>query len=734
MKSKLPNPDSFLDQPIPGQDKYRIAKLIGTGCNAHVFLAHSDELVHDVACKVIPVDNLVGTDETPPRWQEEFRKANRVNSSRVVKCHDSGEWSFNGVNYVYLLSELVHGEALRAYEKRVRTVDVGFIETFLKEMLDFLRELQDLRMQHGDLHAGNILVEDRSASLVGPAYAFRVTDFGVLRATTEEPLLDDFDQLAIVLKELLARVSYADCSPKDRYVFDAINDEFLGKALGERDPGYDPRARNPRALFGSLEAVSANFLRESSGKPRRSLITPFDYLSCEQIGESHGLLKELYSSRMLGLPAIEGINNLVLTGPRGCGKTTVFRSVSLKHLFYTSEDVPTGVQYVGIYYRCDDLYFSFPRYQTPVRADALDLPMHFLSELLESLALWLARHFAKELKALEAGVSRELWALLGLIRPQQPDADSFASLSRGLEQERQRAARRHRFINDPTRTFDGCFGPDVVPKVCSLLVARFQALRDRPIFFFVDDYSTPKISSDLQRNLNRLLMQRTAACFFKIATESPASYENQDIDGKAYVEGREFRLVNLGIDFIGALSEERLLFVDDIFARRFSYCENYPVKTLQELIGDEERDISQNEVARGIREKKYPLIWGRSALGELCSGDVHFLIELVGKMVATAGGVAALHTGEVGPAITQADQNKTIREEAGSFLKNLRALPDGQALVEIVEAFGAVASSYLRHKDSKNEGQSPPHQASRIEPYECSRPRQLMSGGAIPLT
>jgi hypothetical protein len=348
-------------------------------------------------------------------------------------------------------------------------------------------------------------------------------------------------------------------------------------------------------------------------------------------------------------------------------------------------------------------------------------PTALVRELLESLALWLPRHFAAEFKSNESGVSVELWKCLGLERPRQPDADTFASLARSLERERQRAAKKQRFVNDPSHRFNGYFGPDTLAKVCTILVQRFEALRDRPIFFFVDDYSTPKITNHLQRNLNRLLMQRTAACFFKVATESPASYENQDVDGKAYVEGREFTLVNLGIDFINAGAADKLRFVDDIFGRRFAYCDDYPVKTLVELIGDEANEASQTDVARAIREKRYPVIWGRSALGELCSGDVHFLIELVGKMVGAAGGREALVVGNGVPAVPAQTQNKTIRAEAGNFLKNLRALPAGQPLVEVVEAFGAVASSYLRHRDSKNETSSPPHQASRIEPYEDPR-------------
>ena len=84
---------------------------------------------------------------------------------------------------VFLLSDLVRGQALRKYQKS-SSVTLLFVLDFFKEMLDFLRELQEVGLQHGDFHAGNVLVEDRSASLVGTPYAFRVTDFGVAPLTS----------------------------------------------------------------------------------------------------------------------------------------------------------------------------------------------------------------------------------------------------------------------------------------------------------------------------------------------------------------------------------------------------------------------------------------------------------------------------------------------------------------------------------------------------------------------
>src|SRR6185312_13176843 len=146
--------------------------------------------------------------------------------------------------------------------------------------------------------------------------------------------------------------------------------------------------------------------------------------------------------------------------------------------------------------------------------------------------------------------------------------------------------------------------------------------------------------------------------------------------------------------------EEKLRFVDDIFNKRFQYAADFPVDTLAAMIG-EDPAADYNEVARQYRAGKHPPVWGRRALAELCSGDVHFLIDLVGKMVAAAGGAESLRGSADSPIISPQEQSQAIRKEGGNFLKNLRALPDGGRLVEVVEAFGNVAASYIRHRDSK---------------------------------
>lgn len=727
MRANLPNANWFLGKSVPGRGDIVIQQLVKSGNDGHVFKGHSDLLGRDWACKVIPRGNLVLGEEGQPAWKAEVLKANSLTNATVVKFEQIEAWldEVAGVDCVVLISEFIEGSDLKDFiADNKGKIDVPFIMTFLVTTLNLFNEMKRRGVTHGDLHTGNILVQDKSEyDLISPRHVFRITDFGVAEATSDRRFKDDFDQIADVLRQLLEHVNYSTSSPHDKFLFNALNNQFLARHLVEHNPTLDPLARDPKRLFDRLQELSIEF-EKSAGRIIPQLVTPFDYLSCEQIGDEPSLLKALYSELFLGLREIESRNNVVVTGPRGCGKSTVFKSLSLRHKLRVNDAAPATTTYIGVYYRCDDLYFAFPRYEKPTREEALDLPLHFvtatlLSELLESFERWAVTHFEEEFRLGEDRAAQTLWASLDIKPPKQPGIETLRAVSTELQKQRRRAAEKHRFVHDLKRPIGECFGADVLQRTCAALIESFSFLHNRPFYFFIDDYSSPKVTKALQENLNRVFMQRSSVCFFKLSTESPVSFSKSDIDHKIYVETREFVLHNLGLVYLHADTKPKLEFIEDVFRRRLSApAMGYPVKELEELLGTNSSQ-NFNDDARQLREGKKPEFWGKETLCRLCSGDIHYLISLVREMVALTGGRDEVEKGKVVPRVSPQLQNRAIREAAGIFLKNMRSIPrHGDQLVAIVTAFGNVAHSFLKFRDSKNEVGSPPHQASRIEPYE----------------
>jgi serine/threonine protein kinase len=303
MRENLPDKTFFIGKRVPSKPAVSIQEYRGSGANAHVYRAHSEELGRVVACKIIPRKNLVGPDQVPPAWRSEVFKADQLRSSYPVKFIGVEEWKdeTDGIDCVVLISEFVEGITLREFTKApAGEVTIAFVLHFLMCMFDLFHEMLIQGVEHGDFHSGNILVADRSSyALLGERYEFRVTDFGVTRATSEAHLRDDYLQLAIVLRELLAAVDYQSASQKDKFVFNVLNDHFLARHLVEGDTTLDALARQPAKLLNRLRGIDSEFEKVQTGGPAQ-LVSPFDYLSCEQIGESYSILRTLYSDLFFG--------------------------------------------------------------------------------------------------------------------------------------------------------------------------------------------------------------------------------------------------------------------------------------------------------------------------------------------------------------------------------------------------------------------------------------------------
>ena len=295
-----------------------------------MYRAHAEEIEGDLAFKFVPTENLPADPEQCGVYLVEAKKANSLEDSCVVRYVDVLPWEDDalGRTFVVFVCQYISGSSLEQFIKTNRhNIHVAFVENFLSTMFSLLFELDLRGIEHGDLHAGNVLVSRSTYDLRGET-TFKVTDFGITEVTGVNHK-SDYLFVAQILKDMLECIKYQELLPRDRYVFNILRHDFLGRHLIETDTMADPLARNPKGLDKKLSSVDDEFRKASREHTSTQMATPFDYPNCEQIGNSHLLLSNLYSDRLLGLAEIQGRSNLVLTGPRGCGKTTVFRALSL---------------------------------------------------------------------------------------------------------------------------------------------------------------------------------------------------------------------------------------------------------------------------------------------------------------------------------------------------------------------------------------------------------------------
>ena len=181
-------------------------------------------------------------------------------------------------------------------------------------------------------------------------------------------------------------------------------------------------------------------------------------------------------------------------------------------------------------------------------------------------------------------------------------------------------------------------------------------------------------------------MYRNSDVFFKLSTESPISFSRQDVDGKQFVESREYDLLNLGLRYLKDDSDRREQFLEDLFARRFSEVEDYPVRDLEELLGSLPRN--ENAAARIFRRNRdeesrasdtdLRYYAGCETIASMCSGDIHYMIRLVSSMVENFGGHEDLAASTDTPRIPFRKQNGSIRAAAGEFMN-----PSAPSLSEV---------------------------------------------------
>jgi len=691
---------------------YELDNYIGCGKIGYVYRAHRRDIPDiENAVKLIP--------QVRRGWETELKKVAKLSKvSNVVHFHHLGQATVRSggqsATVQYTVWDYVHpGRNLNFVLNAQTSIPVSFILGIIETVLRVLHACQRQGiLRHGDLHAGNILIGEEDESVLDsnlrPVEPVYISDFGYGATYGGPKPKDDYHGLASIADALTRKVDWATANSSDKQLLEGTV-SVLRKVLSE-----DTQSERtfPRDILEALSRVRSQAGRiRAGGQDIRTHIgaavprafSVGSYQVSEMLGDDWVLWQTLFVPTVPAKSRIlERDITSVVTGPRGCGKTMLFRRLSERLIVECGPIDDIGATFVGIYVNANDLSDAFSVFpESPDDKAVADLFCYtHLCILSDFLAVETAQARVKGQPS-SPHLIRLLTSWLG--RP----TDDVPLLAEENPLERLRA-----LLEQIKNTFVTGVGTDVFPGRADFghhtwLKRMVPAMRkacpwmeQRIVLFFIDDYTAPRLSLSMQRALNRILFQRSHEFVFKIATEAATTFLPEDLTGKALQDGDDYRLVDLGEEALFMSETERNAFLSEVFAKRLTSDQRISVagKTLPGLLGSlgksktafarllrsEERETPETAKAGSLRgaTKRRALYHGHDVFCCLWSGDTRIMIQLMQDLVdAGTPPDTAVLTQRIG----EEDQDRAFRNRGSQWLDmQTRNQPSDPKLVKLL--------------------------------------------------
>lgn len=673
---------------------FRILRVLGPGNTAVTFEVEDAGGIH-WALKLVTQESY--RERAPMREVGRFARAD---DKRFLSFPlDVGDWEFEGVPFVWFKARCVSGMSLEQF----LTSDAAFdsreeIDLFLSCLTAALSELSKLGYAHGDLHWRNIIREEIGKGGPRPAVNYVVIDFSESHEVSVpgEALKADIESLGQHLR------SFADAL--HRRVPLTRDDEIAISAIGHL-PGLLVAGAEEAAPPMTPEDVLERFREgvRAAAQSRVDLKDPFDCLSAEDIA-SDALLANLCFTAHWWVSDLKGSGNVLLIGPRGCGKTMIFRRLRLKTK--AAAGLVTEMQgddYVAFYVPCESVFYlrfadmtgaTIERYE---RQLVSFFNMAILAEVSSALASVVGMvcevpptlsQALLELAVCEAGED---------VLPPHTAATGLADVSHIAKL----ALVRIREAIGRGVSVKSAGSIEFVSRIVEVVKREVPSLAGRKFIFLLDDYTDERVPIRLQRSLHPIVSQRSADSCFKLSAHmfgSIYSYPHR----VAPDEGRNMLVVNIGHEYLDPQRKkaERECLIEILNAR----IQNSPTHegTIDQWLGESaypggvtlERALHD----RATRARAH--YHGVDCLVNLCSGDIAEMVRMVRSIFRRAKVATPPEDGtRLAPVKIPAKvQHDAITAVSRELLGRVRHIPrEGEKLYDILDAFGTLSRRQLWH-------------------------------------